>query len=284
MSMIVNTNVMSLVAQTNLNNTTNKLNNAITQLSSGLRINSAMDDPAGLAIGTAMQSQVNGMNQGIINANQAVSMAQVADGAMGSVSNMLQQMRTLAVESANGTNNASAMSNLDAEYQQLAAQITNTLKNTQFNGTAVFDQTTTGGVSYQVGANTFDVINVALGSAGSTLATDTALQTGSSNLGDITSSANATTAIAAVDKALGDLNSARAQNGAYEIQFQQVVASQQINSQNTAAAESQIMDTNYAQATSALTQAQIVQQAGTAMLTQANNIPQSVLSLLSKLP
>lgn len=282
MSMIVNTNVMSLVAQTNLNNTTNKLNNAITQLSSGLRINSAMDDPAGLAIGTAMQSQVNGMNQGIINANQAVSMAQVADGAMGSVSNMLQQMRTLAVEAANGTNNTSADANLDSEYQQLAAQISNTLGNTQFNGTAVFSQSSA--VTYQVGANTFDQIVVAQGSAGSTLASDTALATGSSGLGDVTSSANATTAIGAIDKALSDLNSARAQNGAYEIQFQQVVTSQQINSQNTAAAESQIMDTNYAQATSALTQAQIVQQAGTAMLTQANNIPQSVLSLLSKLP
>lgn len=282
MSMIVNTNVMSLVAQTNLNNTTNKLNNAITQLSSGLRINSAMDDPAGLAIGTAMQSQVNGMNQGIINANQAVSKAQVADGAMGSVSNMLQQMRTLAVEAANGTNNTSADANLDSEYQQLAAQISNTLGNTQFNGTAVFSQSSA--VTYQVGANTFDQIVVAQGSAGSTLASDTALATGSSGLGDVTSSANATTAIGAIDKALSDLNSARAQNGAYEIQFQQVVTSQQINSQNTAAAESQIMDTNYAQATSALTQAQIVQQAGTAMLTQANNIPQSVLSLLSKLP
>jgi len=282
MSMIVNTNVMSLIAQTNLNNTTSKLNNAITQLSTGLRINSAMDDPAGLAIGTAMQSQVNGMNQGIINANQAVSMAQVADGAMGSISNMLQQMRTLAVESANGTNNASAQANLDAEYQQLAAQISNTLGNTQFNGTQVFSQSSS--VTYQVGANTIDQVVVAQGSAGSTLASDTTLQTGTGNLGDITSSVNATTAIAAVDKALGTLNSARAQNGAYEIQFQQIVSSQQINSQNTAAAESQIMDTNYAQATSALTQAQIVQQAGTAMLTQANNIPQSVLSLLSKLP
>jgi len=280
MSMIVNTNVMSLVAQTNLNNTTNKLNNAITQLSTGLRINSAMDDPAGLAIGTAMQSQVNGMNQGIINANQAVSMAQVADGAMGSVSNMLQQMRTLAVEAANGTNNSSADANLNSEYQQLASQITNTLANTKFNGTQVFSQG--GTVTYQVGANTSDAVGVALGSAGSTLAAATTL--GSSALGSIGTQSGATSAIDAIDAALSTVNSARAENGAYEIQFQQIVSSQQINSQNTAAAESQIMDTNYAQATSQLTQAQIVQQAGTAMLTQANNIPQSVLTLLSKLP
>jgi flagellin len=282
MSMVVNTNVLSLVAQTNLNNTQNKLNNAITQLSSGLRINSAMDDPAGLAIATGMQSQVNGMNQGVINANAAVSLSQVADGAMGSVSNMLQQMRTLAVEAANGTNGSgagSADANLDAEYQQLATQIANTLGSTQFNGVAVFSQSAT--ITYQVGANTTDQVAVALGSAGSTLATDVALKAAS--LGSVINPASASAAIAAIDTALGDVNTARAQNGAYEIQFQQIVASTQINSQNTAAAESQIMDTNYAQATSALTQAQIVQQAGTAMLSQANSQPQSVLTLLSKL-
>jgi len=282
MSMVVNTNVMSLVTQTNLNNTQSKMNNAITQLSSGLRINSAMDDPAGLAIATGMQSQVNGMNQGVINANAAISMAQVADGAMGSVSNMLQQMRTLAVEAANGTNGSgagSADANLDAEYQQLATQIANTLGSTQFNGVHVFSQSAT--MTYQVGANTTDQIAVSVGSAGSTLATDTALS--SASLGSVINPASASAAITAIDAALNDVNSARAQNGAYEIQFQQVVASQQINSQNTAAAESQIMDTNYAQATSALTQAQIVQQAGTAMLSQANMQPQSVLTLLSKL-
>lgn len=283
MSMIVNTNVMSLVTQTNLNNTQAKLNNSITQLSSGLRINSAMDDPAGLAIATGMQSQVNGMNQGVINANAAISLAQVADGAMGSVSNMLQQMRTLAVEAANSTNGSgagSADANLNAEYQQLLTQIANTLGATKFNGVQVFSQSAV--ATYQVGANTTDQITVAVGSAGSTLATDANL--GSTKLGSIDNPASATAAITAIDTALNDVNSARAQNGAYEIQFQQVVASTQINSQNTAAAESQIMDTNYAQATSQLTQQQIIQQAGTAMLSQANMQPQSVLSLLSKLP
>jgi flagellin len=283
MSMVVNTNVLSLVAQTNLNNTQFKLNQAVEQLSSGLRINSAADDPAGLAIGTQMQAQVNGMNQGVVNANQAISMAQVADGAMGSVSSMLQQMRTLAVEAANGTNGSgagSADANLDAEFQQLATQIATTLGNTVFNGINVFSQAST--ITYQVGANIADQIGVALGSAGSTLATDVTLQAAS--LGSIINPTSASAAITAIDTALNDVNSARAQNGAFEIQFQQVVSSMQINSQNTAAAESQIMDTNYAMATSALTQAQIVQQAGTAMLSQANMVPQSVLTLLSKLP
>jgi flagellin len=280
MSMIVNTNVMSLVAQTNLNGTQSKLNNAITQLSSGLRINSAMDDPAGLQIATSMQSQVNGMNQGVINANAAISMAQVADGAMGSVTNMLQQMRTLAVEASNGTNAGSGDANLQAEFAQLAAQIGTTLSNTTFNGIHVFSMAA-GGITYQVGANVADSITV----ASNTLSTDTPITNlASSAAVNIGTATFASAALNAIDSALSDVNTARASNGANQIRFQQIVNSTQINSQNTAAAVSQIMDTNYAQATSELTQAQIVQQAGTAMLSQANMQPQSVLTLLSKLP
>jgi len=276
MSLVVNTNVLSLITQTDLANTNLKLNNAVQQLSSGLRINSAMDDPAGLAIATGMQAQVNGMNQGIINANAAISLAQTADGAMGSITNMLQQMRTLAVEAANGTNTGQGDSDLNAEYQQLASQITMTLKNTMFNGIAIFSQASA--MTYQIGANTTDQIAV----TGMTLASATTLQ--AANLGNLNTGTFATTAITNVDAALQTVNSARATNGANEIRFQQVVASMQVDSQNTAAAESQIMDTDYAQATSELTQAEIVQQAGVAMLSQANSIPQNVLSLLAKLP
>jgi flagellin len=276
--MIVNTNVLSLVTQTDMANNTNKLNNAVEQLSSGLRINSAMDDPAGLAIGTSMQSQVNGMNQGVINANAAISLAQTADGALGSVTNMLQQMRSLAVEAANGTNSSTSDADLDSEYQQLATQVGQTLTNTQFNGQAIFTQA--GTQTYQVGANTIDVIGV----GGMNISGTAALQTGAGGLGDLLTQTDASTAISAIDTALSLVNTTRSTNGANEIRFQQVVSSMQVNSQNTAAAESQIMDTDYAQATSALTQAQIVQQAGTAMLSQANSIPQNVLSLLSKLP
>ena len=276
MSMIVNTNVLSLITQTDLANTQNKLNNAVQQLSSGLRINSAMDDPAGLAIATGMQAQVNGMNQGVINANTAIAFAQTADGAMASVTNMLQQMRTLAVEGANGSNSAASNADLNAEYAQLASQIALTLSNTQFNGQGVFTSGNT--ITYQVGANTTDQIGV----GGMNLSGTAALSAAS--LGDLTNQADSTKAIDAVDAALSLVNSTRATNGANEIRFQQVVASMQVNSQNTAAAQSQIMDTDYAQATTNLTQAEIVQQAGTAMLSQANMIPQNVLSLLSKLP
>ena len=276
MSMVVNTNVLSLITQTDLANTNNALNTAVEQLSSGYRINSAMDDPAGLAIATGMESQVNGMNQGVTNANAAISLAQTADGALGSVTNMLQQMRTLAVEAANGTNAGQGDTDLNAEYQQLTSQISQTLTNTQFNGIAIFSQA--GTMTYQVGANTTDQIGV----GGMNISGTAALQAAS--LGDLTNASDATAAISAVDAALSLVNSTRATNGANEIRFQQVVSSMQVNSQNTAAAESQIMDTDYAQATSNLTQAEIVQQAGTAMLSQANSIPQNVLSLLSKLP
>jgi len=276
MSMVVNTNVLSLITQSDLANTQNKLNTAVEQLSSGLRINSAMDDPAGLAIATGMQSQVNGMNQGVINANTAIAFAQTADGALSSVTNMLQQMRTLAVEGANGSNSAASNADLNAEYAQLASQIALTLSNTQFNGQGIFTSGNT--ITYQVGANTTDQIAV----GGMNLSGTAALS--ATSLGDLTSQADSTKAIDAVDAALNLVNSTRATNGANEIRFQQVVSSMQVNSQNTASAESQIMDTDYAQATSNLTQAEIVQQAGTAMLSQANMIPQNVLSLLSKLP
>lgn len=281
MSMVVNTNVLSLITQNDLSNTNNKLNTAVEQLSSGLRINSAMDDPAGLAIATGMQSQVNGMNQGIINANTAISFAQTADGALASVSNMLQQMRTLAVEAANGTNSTASDADLDAEYQQLASQIAQTLANTQFNGQNIF-ASTAGTITYQVGANTTD--QIAVGGMG--IAGTAALSAGTTSgcLGDLQSETDATSAISAVDSALSLINSTRATNGANEIRFQQVVSAEQVNSENTASAESSIMDTDYAQATSQLTTAEIVQQAGTAMLSQANSIPQNVLSLLSKLP
>ena len=276
MSMVVNTNVLSLVAQTNMTNNTSRLSNAVEQLSSGLRINSAKDDPAGLAIGNRMQAQVNGMNQAVSNANAAIAQAQTGDGALGSISNMLQQMRTLAVEAANGTNGTGDLSNLNAEYQALGSEITREIGNTQFNGNNILANSAA--IVYQVGANSTDQISV----AGINLTTDATITAVTG--GSLSTATAAATAISNIDAALTDVNQNRANFGASEIRFQQVVSTLQINSQNTAAAQSQIMDTDYAQATSALTQAQIVQQAGTAMLSQANSIPQNVLSLLSKLP
>jgi flagellin len=276
MPQIINTNVLSMVAQTNLNATQQKQSNAIKELSSGLRINSAADDPAGLAIAQRMQAQVNGMHQAVRNANDAVGLAQVADGALSSVSNMLQQMRTLAVQSANQTNGSGDRTNLNAEYTALASEVQRELGSTAFNGINILS-TGAGSQTYQVGANATDTIAI------STTQLDNSSTIGSVTSGGVASVASASAAIGAIDTALDLVNAQRAQYGATEIKFQQVVSTLQVNSQNTAAAESQIMDTDYAQATASLTQAQIVQQAGTAMLAQANMMPQSVLKLLQNL-
>jgi len=276
MPSVINTNVLSLVAQSNLTNSQMKQSNAVKELSSGLRINSAKDDPAGLAISARMQAQVNGMNQAVRNSNDAIGLANTADGALGSVSNMLQQMRTLAVQSSNGTNGTADQANLDAEYQALGKEITRELTNTQFNGLNILGSSA-GTVTYQVGANSTDQIAVTT----TNLTSSTTIS--SVTTGGVASAASASAAITAIDSALTQVNQERANYGADSIRFQQVVSTLQINSQNTAAAESQIMDTDYAQATSALTAAQIVQQAGTTMLAQANSIPQNVLSLMKNM-
>jgi flagellin len=277
--MVVNTNVLSLVTQTNVNNNQKKLNTAVEQLSSGLRINNASDDPAGLAIGNRMMAQVNGMNQAVNNANNAIGLAQVGDGALASIGNMLQQMNSLAVEAANGTNSSTDLSNLNTEFTALASEITREIGATTFNGQAIL--TTTTGITYQVGPNAGNVIT------GATVSSY--VSAGATNMsavlsGNLLTTSAASSALANITNALNDVNTARAQFGANQIQFQQVVSTLQIDAQNTSAAESQIMDTNYAQATSQLTQAEIVQQAGTSMLSQANSLPQSVMTLLSKLP
>jgi len=277
MPSVINTNVLSLVAQTNLSRSQMKEATAVKQLSSGLRINSAADDPAGLAISQRMQAQVNGMNQAVRNANDAIGMANTGDGALGAVSNMLQTMRTLAVQSANGTNGTGDQANLDAEYQQLGQEVQRQLSTTQFNGISIL--ASTAATQYQIGANNTDTLSVSAQNLAGTASTAISGATS----GAVSSSASASAAIAAIDTALTAVNSARATFGSTSIRFQQIVSTLQINSQNTAAAESQIMDTDYAQATSALTQAQIVQQAGTSMLAQANMIPQSVLSLMKNL-
>jgi len=277
MPSVINTNVLSLVAQGNLNVSQMKQAKAVKELSSGLRINSAADDPAGLAISQRMQAQVNGMNQAVRNSNDAIGMANTADGALGAVSNMLQTMRTLAVQSANGTNGTGDQANLDAEYQQLGAEVQRQLSTTQFNGISILASTAS--TTYQIGANASDTLAVA---AQNLAGTASAAISGATS-GAVSSSASASAAITALDTALTAVNSARATFGSDSIRFQQVVSTLQINSQNTSAAMSQIMDTDYAQATSALTQAQIVQQAGTSMLAQANMLPQNVLSLMKNL-
>jgi len=273
---IINTNILSMTAQSNLNQTQTSLATSVQRLSSGLRINSAMDDPAGLAISMRMGSQVSGMQVAVRNANDAISLSQVADGTLGTVGNMLQQMRDLAVQASNGTNGSGDLANLQTEFTSLATEIGRELSQTTFNGITVLGSGA-GSSTYQVGANagqtiTLTTTNMASNSSVTAVTSDsTALATGGTT---------ASAMITSIDTALAAVNTERAKYGADEAEFQSVITNLQTGVTNQSAAESRIRDADYAQETSNLTRAQILQQAGTAMLAQANALPQSVLNLL----
>jgi flagellin len=377
MPQIVNTNIMSLNAQRNLNSSQNALATSVQRLSSGMRINSAKDDAAGLAISERMTSQVRGLNQAVRNANDGISLAQTAEGALAEVSNNLQRIRELAVQSANATNSASDRAALDAEAQQLVSEIERVANQTAFNGTSLLDGSFAN-AAFQVGANVNETITVTgivdanvanLGSvvkaqvtgaaataftavtagdltingtsvggiAAAASATERASQVrdainsvadttgvyatndttttvtlssasnivvahaGASSTLAITGLAAATTntatttgfvglsvgtvsganlAIQSMDAALTAVNDARASLGAVQNRFESTIANLSTTAENLSAARSRIQDADFAAETASMTRAQILQQAGTAMVAQANSLPQSVLSLL----
>ncbi len=383
MAAIINTNVVSLNAQRNLTSSQNALATSLQRLSSGLRINSAKDDAAGLAISERMSSQIRGLNQAARNANDGISMAQTAEGALGEIGNNLQRIRELAVQSRNASNSASDRQALNNEVQQLKSEIDRVSSSTSFNGIKLIDGSFTN-QSFQVGANVGETITIgglvnaqssALGSTTSssanvtgvaataftaitagdltvngvsvgavaaggnaatqganiaaaintvssttnvtatadaagkvtlnnisgsttvvafagasattattgltagTTAVTTATAAGFKNL-DISNTANADFAIAAMDSALSALNAGRADLGAYQNRFSSAISNVQTTSENLSASRSRIVDTDFAAETASLSRNQVLQQAGTAMLTQANAMPQSVLSLL----
>jgi len=272
----INTNDMAINAKYNLINTQHSQATTIQRLSSGLRINSAKDDAAGLAISERMQAQITGMNVGIQNSNNAISLSQTADGALGQVSASLQRMRQLAVEAANATNGSSDRANLNAEYMQLQSEIQRVLTTTQFNGQFILSHDA-GTLTFQVGANSTDQVQLTTTEMDTN---STILAVTNSTQSDISMQSTATSAIAAIDAALDIVNQERANYGAYENRFQQVVQTLQVSVQNQSDARGQIVDADYAQETSNLTRTQILQQAGTSMLAKANQVPQGVLSLL----
>ncbi|HEY0841676.1 MULTISPECIES: flagellin [Methylotenera] len=263
MASVINTNLASLNTQRNLSASQSSLNTSLQRLSSGLRINSSKDDAAGLAIATRMDSQVRGQQVAIRNANDAISFAQVAEGGLSKQTDALQRMRELAVQSINGTNTSTDRANLDAEFTQLSAEVSRLSTATKFNGTSVFGAAQT----FQVGADAGDTITTASVSA----ATIT---------GNVSSVASASTAITAIDAALTAANTSRATLGAIQNRFESVVSNLQISVENQSSAKSRIMDADFAAETANLTRGQILQQAGTAMLAQANSLPNNVLSLL----
>ena len=284
----INTNGASLSAQMNLSKSQGSLQTSISRLSSGLRVNSAKDDAAGLAIAERMNAQVRGFDVASRNANDGVSLLQVADGAMGKISDNLQRMRELAVQSKNGTLNTTDRANLDREFKELSGEVGRIAVGTQFNGNSVF-LAANKSVSLQVGAGNATTDTLAVNLTDDGTATGDSLQTSLGGttvaaivtaFGDVTSSANAATAITTIDTAIDDVTNLRATAGAGLSRLEQVVSSLDTNSSNLSAAKGRIMDADFAKETANLTRSQILQQAGTAMLAQANQLPQNVLSLL----
>lgn len=269
MASIINTNIPSLNAQRNLTTSQGSLNSALQRLSSGLRINSAKDDAAGLAIAEKMNAQSRGMTVAMRNANDGISAAQTAEAGISVVSGHLQRMRELAVQASSGQYDSVNRGALDKEFQQLKSEITRALDATQFNGKKLLDGSFSS-INFQIGSTTTSESQIAVSIS----------SVGTSTLGSISDVAAATAAMGALDTAITDLNTARADLGAIQNRFEGVLSQLSAAQENTEAARSRIMDTDYASETAKLARAQILQQAGTAMLAQANALPQNVLSLL----
>jgi flagellin len=278
---VINTNTLSLNAQRNLSTSGGNLATAIQRLSTGLRVNSAKDDAAGLAIANRMDAQARGMNVAIRNANDGISLAQTAEGALGKVTDMLQRMRELAVQSANSTNTSADRASLNAEFRQLGDEIDRTLTSTRFNGQAILAGSA-GSQQFQIGANNAATDQLTVTT--SNMATNASVMAVSSSASVITGATGASAAamITSLDAAIDTVNSERATYGSVQNRFEAVISNLQIGAENQTAARSRIMDADFAQETAALTRAQILQQAGTAMLAQANQVPQQVLQLLQR--
>jgi flagellin len=306
---VINTNVMSLNAQRNLYKSGVDLQTAMQRLSSGLRINTAKDDAAGLAISERMTSGIRGMTVAVRNANDAISMTQVTEGALDQITNILQRMRDLAVQSSNATNSQGDRDALQREFRQLQLEIERIGRDTEFNGVKVLSAATgASGASFvfQVGANFsgtttasgFDTNGTYTAGAASSVTASDKIAIDALNIFDGTQSAiagssgatsttytitgvsEALSAISAIDNALKQVNDVRATLGAVQSRFQTTINNLQVSIENLSASRSRIRDADFAQETAALSRAQILQQAGIAMLAQANAVPQNVLSLL----
>lgn len=275
---VINTNTKSLVAQNSLTVNNRSLGKAMEQLSTGKRINTAADDAAGLAISNKMTAQIRGLNQAVRNANDGISMIQTAEGATQEVTNMLQRMRELAVQSANATNTSDDRTSIQLEVTELQSEITRIADNTQWNGMNISGggsmSALSAGATFQVGANADQVITVAFKSI------DTMAGVASALTASVSSVTGAGLAIAAIDEAIKEVDSYRATMGAKVNRLTYAADNLSSISTNAQASRSRIMDTDYAQATTELARTQIIQQAATAMLAQANQAPQTVMSLL----
>ncbi|MBI3381599.1 MAG: flagellin FliC [Aquabacterium sp.] len=280
MPQTINTNLNSLNAQRNLNTSQMSLSVSMQRLSSGLRVNSAKDDAAGLAIAERMNAQVKGMNVAARNANDGISLAQTAEGALGKVSDALQRMRELTVQARNASNSSSDKDSLNKEFKQLSMEITRVLGATTFNGKDIL-ASGAGALDFQIGANTTanDLITISTAN----MLADASITAVTANTVSIASDANTAalkTVIDSIDGALDKVNSERAVYGATQSRFDAIISNLQVAAENQTAARSRIMDADFAAETANLSRAQILQQAGNAMVAQANQLPQTVLKLL----
>lgn len=276
----INTNINSMNAQRNASMSGSSLTTAMQRLSSGLRINSAKDDAAGLAIATRMDAQYRGINVAIRNANDGISLAQTAEGGLQTLTDMVQRMRELTVQASNSTNQTGDLSALNQEYTQLSTEIARTVSSVQFNGQSLLD--TTAAFTFQVGANTGQTITIAASSMAVATGDLSGVMGGSGAASSLVTSAAAENSanLSALDAALTAINNTRANLGAVQSRFSNTITFLQASAENQAAAKGRIMDADFAAETSNLSRAQILQQAGTAMIAQANQLPQGVLALL----
>ncbi|WP_176513110.1 flagellin domain-containing protein [Pseudomonas faucium] len=282
MALTVNTNTTSLGVQKNLNRASDALSTSMTRLSSGLKINSAKDDAAGLQIATRMTSQIRGQTMAIKNANDAISIAQTAEGAMQEQTNILQRMRELAVQSRNDNNSEDDRAALDKEFQSMLKEIDRIAGSTQLNGKNLLDGTA-GDMTFQVGSNTGsdNQITISLSDALSTAGALSGLSSQSITGADSSSAeATFTAAMSAIDDALNAINSTRADLGAVQNRLTSTINNLQNINENAEAARGRVQDTDFAAETAQLTKQQTLQQASTSVLAQANQLPSAVLKLL----
>jgi len=282
MALTVNTNIASLNTQRNINNSSNALTTSMQRLSTGSRINSAKDDAAGLQISNRLTSQINGLNVAVRNANDGISMAQTAEGALQQSTNILQRMRELVLQSGNGSNSDEDKASLQLEVAELQTELNRISGTTSFGTKKLFDENIGGEgsteVSFQVGAygSTDDVIKVDFGGprdAGALGVDDSKVNVTDTDL-------TTEDMLESIDNAIKDIDTQRATFGAVQNRFDNTIANLQNISENVSAARGRIQDTDFAAETANLSKNQILQQAGTAILAQAKQLPQAVLSLL----
>ncbi|WP_191488641.1 flagellin domain-containing protein [Pseudomonas sp. FEN] len=282
MSLTVNTNVTSLYVQKNLSNAADALSTSMQRLSSGLKINSAKDDAAGLQISTRMTSQIRGQNVAVKNANDGISLAQTAEGALQESTNILQRMRELAVQARNGTNGTADQKATNAEFAQMSDELTRIANSTQLNGKNLLDGSA-GTVTLQVGSNTGSANHIDLVLSSKFDAASMSVDSGTLVLTGATSAAaasNIDNAITAIDAAIAAIGATRANLGASQNRLTSTISNLQNVTQNVTAAQGRVQDTDFAAETAQLTKSQTLQQASTSVLAQANQLPSAVLKLL----